>query len=142
VCDFTVLPSDQYILKKGTYGEATLTSKDDSYSRTSSSTSGLYIPASENASDVLKISGLSLTSNSVSTICAGSMKNTGNNTYEFVEVKGVFKDSGGTVLDTDWTYAVGSEGLAPGESSTFEMFVNENYKIHTCSVSLLDYDVK
>ena len=34
-------------------------------------------------------------------------------------VNGKFKNSSGTILDTDWTYAVGSEGLEPGEFLNF-----------------------
>lgn len=72
----------------------------------------------------------------------GRIRNTGENTYSFVKVKGVFTDWGGDVLDTDWTYAVGSEGLAPGEAATFEMSVkNEDRDIRDCTVSLYDYSV-
>ena len=41
------------------------------------------------------------------------------------------------VVDTDWTYAVGAEGLAPGESSTFRMSVDRDYSIRDCSVTLM-----
>lgn len=68
------------------------------------------------------------------------MKNTGTKTYYYVEVKGSFKDSSGNVLDTDWTYAAGSEGLAPGESSSFRLSVDKDYDITDCSVSILDFD--
>lgn len=74
--------------------------------------------------------------------CTGSVTNNGKRTYEYVKVKGVFKDWNGKVLDTDWTYAVGSEGLAPGESTTFELSVPYNSSIYSCDVSLMDYDVK
>lgn len=74
------------------------------------------------------------------TICTGSVKNNGTNTYKYIEVKGSFRDSSGNVIDTDWTYAAGSEGLAPGESTTFRLSVTKNSKITSCSVGLLDYD--
>ena len=72
--------------------------------------------------------------------CKGSVENTGSRTYEFVKIKGAFVDSDGNVIDTDWTYAVGSEGLAPGEKKTFELSVPENPEIDSCSVSLLNFD--
>ncbi len=103
---------------------------------TSTSSSSSY----ESAYAVLVFSNIQVTSNSSYTICTGTVKNTGKKTYRFVEVKGAFKDSNGEVLDTDWTYAVGSEGLAPGESTTFRMSVDKNYKIRSCTVTLLDYD--
>ena len=96
--------------------------------------------SSESGYSVLKITVDNLSSNSSYTICTGSVKNTGKKTYYYVEVKGSFKDSSGNVLDTDWTYAAGSEGLAPGESTTFRLSVPKDYDIQSCSVSLLDFD--
>lgn len=94
----------------------------------------------ESAYSALKFSNLQVSSNSSYTICTGTVTNNGSKTYKFVQIKGSFKDSSGTVLDTDSTYAVGSEGLTPGESKTFKMSVDKNYKISTCSVSIYDYD--
>lgn len=94
---------------------------------------------SESAANALKFSNLTVYSNSVSTICSGTLTNTGKKTYKFVEVKGAFKNTSGTVLDTDSTYAVGSEGLAPGESKTFKLYVDKNYQISTCTVTIYDY---
>ena len=105
-----------------------------SSSTSSSSSSYSY----ESKYSALKISNVSLTSNSSYTVCTGTITNKGKKNYSFVEVKGAFKNSSGTVLDTDWTYAVGSEGLAPGESKTFRMSVPKNYSISSCSVSIMD----
>lgn len=110
------------------------------YTHRSKDTYSSYSQPTENASIVLKLSDIKVTSNSSYTICTGTLTNNGEETYTFVEVKGAFKDSSGTVLDTDWTYAVGAEGLAPGESTSFRMSVSKDVKITTCSVSLLDYD--
>lgn len=79
-------------------------------------------------------------SNGSYTICTGKVTNNGKKNYKFVTVKGSFMDSSGTVLDTDSTYAVGSEGLEPGESSSFRLSVSKDSKIDSCSVSLLDCD--
>lgn len=95
---------------------------------------------SESGYSVLEISDLSWDSNSSYTICTGKVKNTGEQIYYFVTVKGSFKDSAGNVLDTDSTYAVGSEGLAPGESSSFRLSVKRDYDITECTVSILDFD--
>jgi len=88
----------------------------------------------------LKITTDRVSSNSSYTICTGSVKNNGTKTYYYIEVKGAFKDSSGNVIDTDWTYAAGSEGLAPGESTTFRLSVTKDYDIDSCTVSLLDFD--
>ncbi len=91
----------------------------------------------------LKISNVYVYSNSSYTIVEGTIKNTSlYNTYRFVEVKGAFKDYSGDTVETDWTYAVGSEGLSPGESTTFRMSVDQSYGIEDCEVTLLDYDVE
>ena len=97
-----------------------------------------YTP--EVAENVLKFSDVSVSHNSSYTVCTGTVTNNGNRTYSFVEVKGKFKNASGTVLDTDWTYAVGSEGLAPGESATFRLSVDKNRDIKNCSMEIVDYD--
>lgn len=107
---------------------------DDGYSGYSSSYT------SESGYSALDICDLEWDNNSSYNVCVGKVKNTGKRTYYFVTVKGSFKDSYGNVLDTDSTYAVGSEGLAPGESSSFRLSVKKDYKITDCTVSLLDFD--
>lgn len=105
-----------------------------SYSGSSSSSSYSY----ESATTVLKFSDIEIEHNTSYTVCTGTVKNTGKKTYEFVKIKGSFKNSSGTVLDTDWTYAVGAEGLAPGESKTFRMSVPKDSSIRSCSISIMN----
>lgn len=112
--------------------------KGSSSSSLSSDYSSSY--KAEDGRSVLKIENIQVTSNGSYDICTGSVKNTGTRTYTFVEVKGAFKDEAGNVVDTDWTYAVGSEGIAPNESSTFRLSVDKKKEIKSCSVSLLDYE--
>lgn len=92
------------------------------------------------SSSDLKISGVRCSNNSVYTVADGIITNNGDVTVRFVEIKGSFKDSSGNVVDTDSTYAVGSEGLAPGESCKWHMSVDKDYRIDSCSVSILDFD--
>lgn len=91
-------------------------------------------------SNELEISGVELSSNSVSKIAEGILTNNSKQTVSYVKIKGSFKDFSGKVVDTDWTYAVGSEGLAPGESSKWRMTVDKDYGICECSVTILDFD--
>ena len=88
----------------------------------------------------LAFSGIKLSNNSSYTVCTGSVTNNGTTTYRYVKVRAAFKDKSGSTLDTDWTYAVGTEGLKPGESTTFSMSVPKNIRIETCSVELLDWN--
>lgn len=145
-CNNTKVSNGQYCAKHtcGKSGCYNYKSADSFYCYThkSSDTSSNYTQSYESPYTVLEISNVKVTSNSSYTICTGTVKNTGKKTYTFVQVKGSFKDSSGNVVDTDWTYAVGSEGLAPGESTTFRMSVDKNYKISSCSVTLLEYKTK
>ena len=95
----------------------------------------------ESAERVLKISNVKLTSNTSYMIIEGTVTNNGDLTYDYVKVKGMFLDDTGTVVDTDWTYAVGGEHLRPGESSTFSMSTKKSPKIFKARVELLDYEV-
>lgn len=94
----------------------------------------------ESPSQVLKFSNIELENNSSYTVCTGSITNRGTQTYYFVKIKGSFTDYSGTVIDTDWTYAVGSEGLAPGETKTFRMSVEKDHDIRKCNIKIIDYD--
>lgn len=69
----------------------------------------------------------------------GTLKNNSNSTVSFVKVKCTFLDSAGNVVDTNWTYAVGSEGLAPGESKKWDMMVSYDRKIEKCRATILDF---
>ena len=93
-----------------------------------------------NAENDLVISSVSLDHGYSMTTVDARITNNGNKTYSFVKVKGSFENSYGTVLDTDWTYAVGAEGLAPGESATFSMYVDLDYSIRNCDFTITDYD--
>lgn len=123
---------------KGCYNKAV---KETTYCHTHTLPSSItfnYIP--EKAEDVIDFSNISIHSSTSYTICTATVTNNGNRTYTFVEVKGKFKDSSGTILDTDRTYAVGSEGLAPGESVSIRLFVKKDSDISQCDLDILDYD--
>lgn len=90
--------------------------------------------------DDLRFSNIEIEHNSSYTVVTGKVTNTGSTTYTFVKIKGAFKTSSGSTVDTDWTYAVGSEGLAPGESATFRMSVPKDRTITKCTISIIDYD--
>lgn len=129
------------VVEKG--GRSFVEGKNEVYEKggyLSSSNSQNQTYSYESGYTALDFSNLQVSSNSSYTICTGTLTNNGNKTYKFVKVKGAFKNTSGTVIDTDWTYAVGSEGLAPGESTTFRMSVDKNYQISSCSVSIYDYD--
>jgi hypothetical protein len=59
-------------------------------------------------------------------ICEGKVRNTGTNTYDFVKVKVEWLDSRNEIIDTDWTYAVGGESLAPREAKSFKIMTDRD----------------
>lgn len=61
----------------------------------------------------IEISNTKLTSNTLYSILEGSVTNRSSKTVYFVKIKVLFMDDSKKTIDTDWTYAVGSEGLAP-----------------------------
>ena len=106
-----------------------------SYYDSDSGSVGDYVYSSQ-----IEISGVSLSSNTSYTIAEGSVTNNSDTTITFLKLKGSFEDYSGTVIDTDWTYAVGAEGLAPGESCKWRMSVDKDISIKTCDVSIMDFD--
>jgi len=73
------------------------------------------------------------------TTISGTMTNRSAVTVYFAQLK-VALSKGGSVVDTDWLYAVGAEGLAPGESTKWEwMFHSTN--ADQCQAELLDYEL-
>ncbi len=57
--------------------------------------------------------------------------------YRYVKVKAQFKNYSGAIVDTDWTYAVDSTWLEPGESKTFYYMV-QNTNIKSATLSFVD----
>ncbi|MBQ1458398.1 MAG: zinc-ribbon domain-containing protein [Butyrivibrio sp.] len=72
-------------------------------------------------------------------VITGSVKNTTKKTVYYVQVKISLLDSSGKVIDTESTYAVGSEGLAPGESSTFSCYVDKISGTSKFTARVYDY---
>ena len=106
-----------------------------SYYDSDSGDVGDYVYSSQ-----IKVSGVKLSSSSSFTIAEGSVTNNSDVTITYLKIKGSFEDYSGNVIDTDWTYAVGSEGLAPGESCKWRMSVAKDSSIKTCDVSIQDFD--
>ncbi len=88
----------------------------------------------------LEVTRLYLSSTGNYYYAEGTVKNNSSSTVSYVKVKCAFMDSAGNVIDTDWTYAVGSEGLAPGESKKWEMMVSYDRKIDKCRATILDFN--
>lgn len=66
---------------------------------------------------------------------SGTTTNNSSQSVEFIKIKISLKDSSGKVTDTTWTYAVGAEGLAPGESTQWKVYCTEAEDIE---ISIMD----
>ena len=57
--------------------------------------------------------------------------------YRYVKVKAQFKNSSGSIVDTDWTYAIDSTWLEPGETKTFYYMVQDT-SVKSATLSFVD----
>lgn len=106
----------------------------------SSSGSGSYEMSHDVYSYVyMKVSNVNVTHSGNYAYVSGTVTNTGTYQIKYVKVKAVCKDAYGNIVDTDWTYAVDSTWLNPGESKNFEMMVKDsNHKISTANVTVVN----
>lgn len=86
----------------------------------------------------MKISNVKIKHSGSYTYVSGTITNNGSYRIKYVKVKAVCKGYSGQIIDTDWTYAVDSSWLDPGESKTFEMMIKDtNNQIKTADVSVI-----
>lgn len=72
----------------------------------------------------------------------GAVKNNGTRNYKFIEVKVTYYDGNNNVLDTDWTYAVGDEGLEPQERKQFEIMTKRSENIKNFTIEIKDFSIE
>ena len=70
----------------------------------------------------------------------GTVKNEKSSTVYFVTVRITLHDKDGKVINTESTYAVGSEGLRSGESSMFECYTKYLSNATEVKAEISDYD--
>lgn len=86
----------------------------------------------------MMVTGVTVTHRGNYTYVRGTLMNTGNQKIRFVKVKAVCKNYAGTIVDTDWTYAVDSAWMNPGERKTFEMMISDSgNQIRTANVTVM-----
>ena len=83
----------------------------------------------------LEMKVTSVYSNKYYTVCEGTITNKGTDRYKFIKIKGSFMDKKGNVVDTDWTYGIGSEGLSGGEETKFRLSVDVDESITDCKLT-------
>lgn len=70
---------------------------------------------------------------------SSSITNNSSMSYKFVEVRFTFYDENSNVIDTDWTYAVGSEGIRPGETSQFDLMRKNDISESRIGLEVINY---
>lgn len=68
----------------------------------------------------------------------GRVKNTSAVPVSFVRVQAEFLNKSGEVVDSDWTYGVGAEILAPGDAKSFEIVREYSSDFARCRVWVLE----
>jgi len=61
--------------------------------------------------------------------CEGKVRNYGTKTFNYVKVKVEWLDKNDIIVDTDFTYAVSGEGLAPDEAKSFSIMTPVDSKM-------------
>lgn len=69
----------------------------------------------------------------------GYVTNLSNRVLSFIKIRGDFTDENFNVQDTDYTYAIGSEGLAPNSKKSYDIMVPYNQSITKCKTVIVDY---
>lgn len=74
---------------------------------------------------------------------SANLNNYSGKKVEFVQVTLELFDSDGNIIDSDWTYAVGSEGLKDHAKSYFDIFYRgvSYYDIDAWGLYISDYDI-
>lgn len=72
----------------------------------------------------------------------GSISNPTNNAYSYVELKVKILDKNGKVIDTENTYAVGSETLSPGDTKKWDAMLKADDRADNVEVEIVDYKIK
>lgn len=72
--------------------------------------------------------------------CNGTVHNISGSTHYYVKVKVTYMDENKDVLTTDWTYAVGSEGIKGGENQQFEIMTKVSGTVGYYRCEILEWD--
>jgi hypothetical protein len=70
------------------------------------------------------------------------INNSTDHNFKFVEVKVTLLDEDKNVLTSDWTYAVGNEGLSPDEAKEFHIMIDKpsSGRVKYYRNEIIDYD--
>ncbi|MDF2544179.1 MAG: hypothetical protein K0S47_3897 [Herbinix sp.] len=111
---------------------------DDKYTYIKDGSPTSLCVSNEDDESEIDFFNIELSSIAGNTICTGTVVNKSDHTYSFIKIIGNFKNSAGRAVKVAWTYAVGNEGLDPGESVKFTLSVNKDPDIASCEVEVVN----
>jgi hypothetical protein len=111
-------------------------SPDENDSSESNSTTTTTVPTQPES---LTLEETSCTKGDNYMYAKGYVKNNSDQFLSFIEVKADFIDSSGNIVDTNYTYAVGSEGLSPNSRKSFDIMTPNNDSVTQCQYYIVDY---
>ncbi|WP_313757193.1 FxLYD domain-containing protein [Tissierella sp.] len=94
----------------------------------------------DNRKNPFEFEGVKMTVSGNYIYYTGYVKNISDLKFFYIKVKATYYDENKDVIDTDWTYAVGSEGLSPNDRKSFEIMTKYNESVTQGSLSVLDYE--
>lgn len=112
----------------------------------SSKDSGTYTesrstPVVQTNHNAFRITDVSVESNGKSSkVATGTIKNNDDVSHEFVYIKVSFLNADMDVISVEGLYAVGKEGLSPGESTTWRVHTDYNTEIASARAEVVEYD--
>lgn len=90
-------------------------------------------------SNPLSIENTSCSRSSNYIYAKGYVKNNTDQTLTYIEIKADVVNSSGEIIDTNYTYAVGSEGLSPGSRKSYEIMIPYDDSVNQCKYYIVDY---
>ena len=99
-----------------------------------------YLQEKELEKNPLKISQTQIDFDDGYYYVRGTVNNVSKTTHYYVKVKVTYYDKNGTVLTTDWTYAVDSSGIRGGENQQFDLMTKITGIVKSYKVEILEYD--
>lgn len=70
---------------------------------------------------------------------SGYIKNNSSRTFSYIKIQTDFTDLQKNIIDTNYTYAVGSEGLGANSRKSYEVMNKDSEAITNCYYKIIDY---
>ena len=97
---------------------------------------GLRLPVSINHPDDIAVHQVRTFQDNNLLHCEGHVQNVGPEPHSFVQVSVAWLDETDELLHSDWTFAVGGEGLAPEQQTSFQFDAPLHPAVKRCRLTI------